>query len=174
MEEIFQFIFSNIIFILVIIGGLISMFRNRTNNEQENKRPSPIPKTADNSNRKREEIQNPFENKELSNKDIPKNVQETITTVSHEEKRKEQLERLKEKVESIQSFNTNEITENPIEYNQQTNISRKQKKKVKKKSLPDHIKNNLTRDGLAQSIVMMEILGPPRAIKQHSYNNLKR
>lgn len=181
MEEIFQFIVSNIVFVLIIIGGLISMFRNKANTEQENQRPSPIPKTADDLNKKAEEIKETIEKKELpSNQDIPKNVQETITTFSPEELREEQLKRLKERVESTQSLinetTINQKSENLSKLKQQTNVSKKplKMKQLENESLPVQIKNNLTRNGLAQSIVMMEILGPPRSMRQHSFKNQNR
>ena len=156
MEEIFQFIVSNIVFVLIIIGGLISMFRNKANTET-------------------------IEKKELpSNQDIPKNVQETITTFSPEELREEQLKRLKERVESTQSLinetTINQKSENLSKLKQQTNVSKKplKMKQLENESLPVQIKNNLTRNGLAQSIVMMEILGPPRSMRQHSFKNQNR
>ncbi|MGM8364621.1 hypothetical protein ACLIBG_03960 [Virgibacillus sp. W0181] len=168
MEELFQFITSNFIMFVIIIGGLISLFRNKQTGEQQSKqRPSNIPETRSQTQSKQEEVRDNWQ--------LDERMQESIETMTSEEQREKQLERLKSQVNANSHMNrqrsnnaSKDVQDNhksfqPLPESTDRRLSdSKQDDHFKKK-----IKGQLNRGGLLESIVMAEVLGSPRSLKPY-------
>ncbi|MFD1850238.1 hypothetical protein [Oceanobacillus bengalensis] len=157
-----EWIFDNFFIILVILSGIFGLFGKKEEEKKEKKtnqpRPTPTPSGGYQTSKR---SQTPVERK-----------QPTVT-LSVDEQKKEQLDRLagQLKTKSIHSFEDisqqrmkdsshyafdNRSIHNPVEQ-----LSRDQVK------LKEEISNNLSKKGLIQGIIMAEVLGPPRATKPY-------
>lgn len=181
MEEIIDFIFSNFIIVLIIIGGLAKLFGGDNKEQQEkrtNRTPSPI-ETRQQTTTTQHQTAEKYKQRPINDQARPNQVGEDSSigeATSIGEQQQKQLEQLagKMKTEAIQDFDnlSNQAdTEHKImtpsfskglHEKASVNSNNKPKKEVKKQ-----MQNRLSRKGLIESVIMAEILGPPRARKPY-------
>lgn len=163
MEGFIDFIASNFVLLFIIITGLISLFKNKSTQRTENNEPSNIPE--------------PTTKKAQTNQQekIDERMQETIQTLSTEEAREQQLERLKDKVSvDRQKLSDEYVTKmsdglsKPFPVKEYVSpIGNKEIVSDSDSLFKKELKENLNQKGLMESIVMAEVLGPPRALKPY-------
>ncbi|MFC4404177.1 hypothetical protein [Gracilibacillus xinjiangensis] len=153
MEDLLGFLIPIIGVILWITG----MFNSK--NEEDQSKPKPVRKFPQtNTNDTGQVNHEPDPTKEMQPA-----YAEDIDQTSFQDQKKQQMERLKQSIQRSES-----ITKKQQEMLDNSPIL-KGKKQVNKKQPELSIKNNLTRKGVAQGIIMAEVLGKPRAYKKRSY-----
>jgi len=179
METIIDFIFSNFIIVLIIIGGLAKLFGGDNQEQQKkqtNRTPRPV-ETRKQAPLPQGKMEKPNRQGRAKSETSSSPMGETGSigeVISVEDQQQKQLEQLAGKMqnETVQSFDD---LPNQIDYEHQSFSSmhsktaspslqdnNKYKKEVKKQ-----IKKRLSRKGLTESIIMAEVLGPPRARKPY-------
>lgn len=161
MESFFEFIFGNIVLVVIIIGALINFLNKGKEDDAEEeapKKPVPPPQV------KRESVPPPRAERSVQ-EGYP---QETLA--DYQEQQQAQYERLKAQYHaaSLEKDTPKEVQErlkkqaNPIlnnEINDGIHIGLEQK---------------LTPKGLMESVIMAEVLGPPRAVNPYENIIMKR
>lgn len=159
-----EFIFGNIFFVIIIIGIILKFIgggseaKTDEQNQQEGQSTKPVRRRIFDEIKKVEEMFQP----ETTSQDSP----EATSKGSAEAQRQKQLERLKQNYAPMENTEDDDIAKHSglqTRRQQSTNT-----KKVTKKDL--HLKKRLSRGGLKESIIMAEVLGPPRAY--HPYQNI--
>ncbi|SHF68138.1 hypothetical protein [Ornithinibacillus halophilus] len=94
----------------------------------------------------------------------------TVQTISIEDQQKQQMERLAGQMRTTVDQSLNEYSNDEIKKTSLSEPMKKHKKDVlnkKQANFKKRMKNNLHRDGLANSVIMAEVLGPPKARKPY-------
>lgn len=177
MDAIMEFIFSNFIIILIIVGAITKLLGGNNEEEQQKKkttqRPSsrgsvPTKPRGQSSQTSRGTASRPTQT--VSN-DAPSTT--VNQPVSVEEEQERQLKRLAGQMDAAKKESFEELSEQIDHQNlerygkellQEVRRSSRHKNKTK---MEQQFKNKMTKKGLAESIVMAEILGPPRAKKPY-------
>ncbi len=179
MEALFDLIFGNLAFIIVIIGGVISFLKraneNQNNNRQnQNRKQTQTPIQAEDQKRYQ-----PVKDKKVKpfipqlddlfgeiTKHLEEQTQKQQPTVYQAETRKLDIEPIMEVKET--KVVHDEKTKPRFEHvNKDTIVSKEighQTINMKK----------ITKKKVVEGVIWGEILGPPRARKKHSYSYLKR
>lgn len=183
MNEIFEFIFANFFLFFIILAGLLSFLRNMLANQPKQKDTKETTKEDGSPLRdvvkRLEEMVETFENQEQT---IPQRTEEKLDPIAKEEsaadrtfqsiedesKRQyeEQYNRLKEQYQSISQTSETSINETEsrtLHANEKLISSRK----TNKEEINIELNTRLNREGLIESIIMHEVLGPPRARRKH-------
>ncbi len=139
MEDLFSF--------LVPILGVIAWIVGSMNNKEEEKTKPSRPTVS----KEQQEVQQPdiilSENT---------NGNEEVSTFAQQ--KREQLEKIQSNLDKAASIRNNQTT-----FNSKT-LKRPSKSKSKKKRLA--LSSSLTKEGVAKSVLMAEILGPPKAYRK--------
>lgn len=171
MEAIIDFIFSNFIIVLIIIGGITKLLGGDGKEQQTNRQGRPIEKrqqtTPSPRNTNRSRSQQPTRSKTSSP------LGETISIGEEQQKQLEQLAG-QMRTEAVQSFDDlskevasdDKIMSSAVTRNKTDNIAKKDRNK-NKKEVKRQMKKKLSRQGVTESIIMAEVLGPPRARKPY-------
>ena len=180
MEGLIEFIFANLFLVIIIVTGLLSFFKNMLANQ--NKQGSPQKDKEEGSPlkdvmKRLEDMVETFENPEqtttrrtVSKTETNNNFDSPIeeTSATFQDQYEEQYERLQQQYQSIRNSNVLERLEqnelrNPITDSfMQTEVNRNENAE-----LNVNLTAKLNKTGLIESIVMAEVLGPPRARRQH-------
>lgn len=181
MEALFEFLFANIFLVIIIVSGLISLMNNSRKNQQKQAtetksdqdqntkktKQSPIGEAMEQFEEMFESFaQSEVETKEKSN-EIDNESSETIDP-SFSDLRNEQYERLraqiqtdpKEDMESVEQYAS---TLSTARGQKRTNDGRRTSTSSFSKRL---LNERLTREGLIDSVIMAEVIGPPKARKR--------
>jgi len=174
MDDLLELIFSNPLFLILIIGGLISLLKGGSGNkdgQQSQTQRSRQPQTV---------THNPSQTKTQTQtrqqRPQTKPRERIVRTTSVEEQRQKQLEQLTGRigVDAEDKKNTDKKgaklsgleSGTVADKRRQQEITSlhhaAQRKRVKKK-----FRNNLSREGLIDSVIMSEVLGSPRARKPY-------
>lgn len=163
METFFDFIFDNLFIVILIVSGLIGLFNKSKQEQEEEKRPAQRPKTPEMPKRQPEQPMNRRTTQTDTGKQTVKQSYQ-LSENSYEQARQQQYEELKsryqaavdnEKISDISSrINSKKETEDNIQVDMD-------------------LKKKITQKGLMESVVMAEVLGPPRARKPY-HNILNR
>ncbi|SET61424.1 hypothetical protein SAMN05216389_11732 [Oceanobacillus limi] len=167
MESLFDFLFSNIVFVVIVIGALMRLFRGNAEDDggQQKRQPE----------RTRQQT-NPKPTATPSGGPIQRNRQpkadyttaETNPTHTLEEQQQQQLEKLAGRMNATIDQSMDELSSNTTDHiGQSLQKPKKQPSSKKTENYRKQIKNNLSRDGLVNSVVMAEVLGPARARKPY-------
>ncbi|RLL48043.1 hypothetical protein D8M04_01825 [Oceanobacillus piezotolerans] len=159
MEGLLDLIFENFFVILILLSGLLGLFGK---NEKDKKTDKPHPKRPSPSNTTMEQ---------KSQRKVQEPSSPIPTTISIEDQKKEQMERLASQLKtdvkaSMEAINGREISNHSFDAFKGKELQRKAEQlSEEQKKLKREIGNNLTKKGLVQGIIMSEVLGPPRARK---------
>lgn len=178
MEAIMEFIFSNFIIILIIVGAITKLLGGNHEEEQQKKKTTQrTPSRGSAQSRPRGQSSQTSSGTTRQPTYTGSNNAPSSTTmnqsVSIGEEQERQLKRLAgqmdaAKKESFEELSTQIDHQNPERYGKELlqEVSRNSRYKNKTK-MEQQFKNKMTKKGLAESIVMAEILGPPRAKKPY-------
>lgn len=185
MESFFEFIFANIFLVVFVIVSLLG-FLNRKGQKQQNKRNEaddpPRKSTLDETFRRFQEMVETFED-DVEKTFVPKqeqnektkqaeqkfetDVKETNVAMNSQtlvqDEKQQQMERLR------QQYASTSFDEDKESYGAQRERIRPLTKQIEQNNEQPslHLEGKLSRDGLIESIIMAEVLGPPRARKRY-------
>ncbi|WP_017755830.1 hypothetical protein [Calidifontibacillus oryziterrae] len=165
IDALFEFIFGNLAFIIIVIGGIISFLKRANQSTEQPTKPKkefhpnldwptiefelPKVESEQQTNRKQELTTN-FE--------ITEPIEVDVQTNPYYEQLRKMDERKKEQKEPT-SLNRPKI----------------QEKKIKAHSVNLEINaHSVTKKKVIDGLIWGEILGPPRARKKHTYSYMKR
>src|SRR5699024_20438 len=159
IEDIIDFIFSNLFLVVIIAGGLISFFTENKKQKEASEERQQQRKTTSHPLPNRMDTHKPVQSSQQNTKQQTK----APSMKSIEEQREEQLKRLRRTVSTTEK---NEQTDNELV------SSDMEKRLFKKETKPKlqhqtHFQKRLTKTGLIDSIVMAEILDKPKSLRPH-------
>ncbi len=160
MKQIFDAIFGNMFFVIAILAGIFSFFKNRNKEQEQKEQKGQVRRPAT------PVRPNPFtgEKPVYEAKRVAESM--SVPTISSEEIRSERLEAFASQLQMNAAEKINktekEIARDPI--------MRAKKKTHQPKELPmrQKISGSLTQSGLINSVIMAEVLGKPRGLKPYS------
>lgn len=169
MEAIIEFILSNFVIVLLILGVLSRLFGGAKEEEQKRQkntrqgrpasgqqRPRPVPSQT------RRESDQPVQGMPNTGSSTP------VPSVSVESEQQKQLEQLaaQMKTEGKQSFEdlAAQISQ---EERPTIQVENKQQASINHTEMQREIKRGITKKSLVHSVIMAEVLGPPRARKPY-------
>ena len=156
MNGLFDLILENSFFLIIIIGGIISLLKGKGEKpEEENNQPT--------NNQKPKRAESPFERSRQTERTRPteKVVQEPISSQSIEELREAQMLRFTGKREANDRHLERDIPR--IADSIGKAVVHENAAKNNKKAFKKDFNKNLTKQGLVNSVIMAEVLGAPRA-----------
>lgn len=170
--QLIEFIFSNPLFIIIILGLINFLIRQGKSDDQKNS-PKKVERKPVNE-RVPEMKHEQHVDKKLSDIKREQTVEhaEVEEPLTVEELRQEQLERFSTELQGT----VNRKAENK-NYEQTERVKRPQhveSKSDEKHKVKKGLKGRLTRKGLIESVVMAEVLGPPRAMKRYQSGYMHR
>ncbi|MFD2630868.1 hypothetical protein [Oceanobacillus kapialis] len=158
ISSILEAIFGNMFVILAIIAGIIGFFKEGSKKKEENTQNRPRQNTP------------PTQRSNSSNPRTSPSLEDTVSTIdasSIEEQQQNQLDHLANRYATAKRSAEN------ISENLQRSSSLKERSKeddhlsASQKQFKRKLNRNLTKQGLANGVIMAEILGPPRAKKPY-------
>ena len=165
MDELINLVVKNPFILILIIGALYSLFKGKPKPETDNREQQQHQQRE----QRRQTIQNRKEQVQTSQRKEQKRSNQSkgqkLGQLSIEEQRERQMKRLKSQMASPehQSFkHKDNVAEKRREAEVQQLHNSLEQQKFKRK-----VKSGLTKEGLLNSIVMAEVLGPPRAKKPY-------
>lgn len=167
MEAILEAIFGNFMIVLIIIGGIVGFLKDKSNKgkqqqEQQSEKSYRAPRpTSPPSDRGYQPSRNmPVESTQRQQRPSVTN------SVSIEERQAEQLKQLAGRMVTDTKQTLEEL---PHKANIGSSVKRSKPtvNSGRHQDFKKQIKGNLTRNGLVDSVVMAEVLGPPRATKPY-------
>lgn len=181
MGELIDVVLSNPFLLLLVIGGLISLFR-RKEGENTNERPERDEQTAQRSEQKKP---SPFEDflgkieGVLTDDDQPDAVQPTPKetparqTASASDQRLEQMQQLSEQIQSGERRDISRDIQSHTGRKRTIELS-EDLLNASERRLRKDVKQRLTKKSLIDSIIMAEVLGEPRSRKPYENRNMNR
>lgn len=163
MEGFWGFISSNIVFVVIIVAALLNFLNRGRKTEEEQERQRPVNPTANQNNRsdqRKAQVEQPVKRV----KQTIKTVQESVSK-SMEEQRQEQYDRLKRQYESSSQYDEpkRDVKERKLQPEQEEVVQVNIK-----------LEDKLSSKGLIESVIMAEVLGPPRALNPYQNIVMKR
>lgn len=174
MDQLIDIIFDNPFFIIIIIGGLISLFKGKAKQEeQQEQRQQQQPQQQSQQARRMPERPKPTIAKQTNDhRRTHSEKQEAISNLSIEEHRAEQMKRFSDSLATNQHSGMTDrpkIADATREEEVQRLTSKYNDQKFKRQ-----FENSLTNKGLINSVVMAEVLGSPRARRSYQTVITKR
>ena len=161
ISNLMEAIFGNIFIIIAIVAGIIGFFNNGSENKGEQQSPNQPRPTSTPSGRTNMPSQR-------TSTTSTNSQQSRVDTSSVEEKHQSQLDQLADR------YATTTRSAKSIPDNLQRNSSLREGKEkkeellsTKQKKFKKRFDRNLTKQGVANGVIMAEILGPPRAKKPY-------
>lgn len=165
MGELIELVLKNPFLLLLILGWVVTMFRGKpAENEQQNKQERPK-RTHTQRQSPSQQTGTPIGRIEPEKRPVIKQ-EEVQQSLSIEDHREEQLQRLQAQLGAGSSYEDYEEANQPsglgpsITDNMQQSIA-------KQPAMKNNLKHKLNHQGLVESIIMAEVIGLPRAKKRH-------
>lgn len=176
MESIIEFIFDNIFFVLIILFGLFNLLgRSKPDQNQEGNKPQrrPMPGQKGETATQRREIPQQRAERKVEHKPIQTRLEEVLTqsevdSTTIEDQRHEQFERLRRQYETSHTLEDLERAEDFTSNLEQSEIFSELIPRVQNKEIKMNLNQRLTQKGLIESVIMAEVLGPPKARQRFS------
>lgn len=161
MDNLIDLVLSNPLFLVILIGGIISLMKGKS--EQENKG-----KETTTQKPKQNPLEELFERSKQreQTRTAEKVITEPKSTKSIDELREKQMSKFTQQVDD-------EIDQEKVEQikNLQKHMKEEHTKKNRtKKAFRKDFTKSLSSKGLVNSVIMAEVLGPPRG--RRSYQNI--
>lgn len=159
-----------ILVILAIIGGVASLFKDKTTEQskkQPHRQPRPTTPVPDSS----QEQKNDQSRYEPSKEAIEMQEQRDSQMQQFAERMNRNKQEQEEKYEA--NLNTNDKGEQKASGDNDFNKQKKQKE-FSETDMQKRVRNNINQKGLVDGIIMSEVLGPPRARKPYQNVIIKR
>lgn len=179
MGGLLEFILANPFFILLILGGFFSLFRGNEKSTQQKRtqpsnQPRPTPQRAQRvepQRAQRVEPNHPKQSQQAMRQSEAKQINTSVRERQSVSDRQLQMNRHVEATRLQQrSEYSHHRSKNVSQQTRKNAVSKQPQLEIASPMMARRIKRKLTRQGLIDSIVMAEILGPPRARKR--YRNL--
>lgn len=168
MGELIDLILSNPLLIILIIGGLFSLLKRKTEQPESENEPSRRPMPAERRTPNERERARPSD-RQTKPAEPAKEMVETLTI---EEQHQQQLDELKERLVVDQRRSSNQTErESYVTRRRQRNNS---VSKNENQTFKQRFKENVTPSGLINSVIMSEVIGPPRSMKPYESRPFKR
>ena len=165
MNELIDLILSNPLFIIILIGGIASLLKGKSEQATDSESTTNKPKPRS--------IEDLFEraHQREQTRSTEKVSSEPRSSKTVEELREEQMMRLAGQAEAEEDQQKNDeytsrLSNRTLEQNTKMNHE--------KKAFNQSFNKSLTRKGLVNSVIMAEVLGPPRARKPYQSVITKR
>lgn len=176
MEGIIDFILSNLFILIIIVGGLLNLFSSSKKEERKQERRRKILEERKRMQREMKEHR-PLESQQTnspvveieeepyteSEHDKSKRADESVFTGDFEQQRQAQYERLREQIQASAMYDEDDEKEVRTKKNSKKIAPRRSQERAHSYLLHEQ----LDRQRLIDSIIMKEVLGPPRAYKKH-------
>lgn len=174
MESFLDFIFGNLFFVILILVSLFSFINNlgqnqkkkaeRASSEQQREKRTlddPFKRLQDMLENIEQKVETAIEPEQANKQETKQSNkrEEMVKAASIEEQKEAQIERIKEQLVSPSFADERAATLHNIVKNTE------QDRSIKKPSF--NLEQRLNHQGLVDSIIMAEVLGPPRARKPH-------
>lgn len=159
MDQIIDLIFENPFFLIIIIGALFSLFSGKKKEEQKEQQRS------SQQNRPRPESVNAASRTSRRKQQVNRGEQErerVTPQLSIEEQRAKQLAQFASKNVSSQHHSDSDVKTADGENKRKTEIQ-ELASSYSQREFKREFKKSLSRKGLINSVIMSEVLGPPRA-----------
>ncbi|WP_042223420.1 hypothetical protein [Oceanobacillus manasiensis] len=160
ISSLLEAIFGNMFILIAIVVGIIGFFKNGSDNKGDHQSPNQSRPTSTPSGRTNLPSQRTTTNSNTQHG--------TVDTSSIDDQHQSQLDQLADRYatakRSAENISNHQHRTSPLKEergNKEEQLSSSQKKFKKQ------INRNLTKQGLANGIIMAEILGPPRAKKPY-------
>jgi|SRR5699024_1181832 len=162
-----DFIAENFIIIVIIIGGILSLFKNKSNPSEDERQRAGNPAAPGSQKRNHPSASHSRSTNSRTGYTPP--TMNKQNPVSIEEQKKKQLEELQKRMGGSSMAVVQEEEDNSHQAGLESNLrSPTIVKPYHHREFRNEIKGKLNRKGLIDSIVMAEVLGPPRAKKPYS------
>ena len=183
MDSFFDLIFNNFFIVIIIIFAIVNLFSKskkaseeaqQDNSQDTGREPHKKRSIQDLIEEKVEEAKESYQQMQDTvapeSKEKPKPRPKSEATISIEEQRQEQYEQLKRRLQPSHQQKGEEDVYNRLAQKQQVGA----KPQSTDLAVSEHLGERLTREGLAESIVMAEVLGPPRALNPYQNVAMRR
>ncbi|HLS66448.1 MAG TPA: hypothetical protein VK029_05570 [Pseudogracilibacillus sp.] len=171
MESFIEFVLSNIFIVVIVVAGLINLLSGRKKEERKEERRRQLLEER----RRRQREQQMAEQKHPEREDTPvyvpehsfeqpmeQQVEDVEMTGDFEQQRQAQYERLREQIQASSMFVAEDEKMANRTLHSPSTVSNAHE------SVQVHLLNEpLSRKRLMESVIMAEVLGPPRAYKKH-------
>ena len=164
MESFFEFIFANFFLVIIIVAAIIN-FLNRGRREENKQEPAPKQQ------RRRPTISDMRETYEQAKETIVETRQELEKKAqpidqSVVDQRKEQYERLRSRYQPTLHTESKE-QKKTMQLGMQSHSLHVEGEEVEYPEIKVNLDKKLTSRGLIESVIMAEVLGPPRALSPY-------
>lgn len=171
MESFFDFIVGNIFIIIIIVGAIINFLSKGKQEEKKQSRTPERPQPAVPDVRETKTYEKARETLHEVRKKIEREAE--ISTRSIEEQVQEQYDRLRSQYQTSQDLESDSLQP---KYRQsglekQVEAQRTEEGNVR---VNVNVDKKLTHKGLIESVIMAEVLGPPRALNPYQNIIMKR
>ncbi|MFD2046104.1 hypothetical protein ACFSTA_12025 [Ornithinibacillus salinisoli] len=163
MQEIFDFLAGNIIFVIIIIGAILRLLGGSKENEQEKRGQNPRPRQ----NPEPRPTATPSGGQRQRNNQPVKQNETAAQTISIEDQQQQQLERLAGRMNTSKDQSMDDLTGHSSNLGETFKQPKRNIDSHKEENYRKQIKGNLSRNGLVNSVIMAEVLGSPRAKKPY-------
>lgn len=174
METIIDLIYDNLFFVIILLIGLINLLGGSKSDKKQN-RERPQRRQVSPAERKTQPATRKIEQKSrMTRAEQLEAEKKELETKSIEQQRQEQFERLKQQFQS--SYTLDEMEQINIESQNENQLSKSDSSPRQKEleSVELKLENRFTREGLIESVIMAEVLGPPKARKKLQRKYMKR
>lgn len=180
MESFFDFIIGNFFIVIIVIVAIYNLFFKAKNVSEETSE-AEEPRQRSTSQRKESprSLQDAIEQKVEHARETFQQAKDTFTQMAEEmpktveEQRKEQYEQLRRRMQP--THRDNDHKNEHVVRNKAKHVDSKQADVEATELVVAHqLEKKLTRKGLAESIVMAEVLGPPRALNPYQNVAVRR
>lgn len=155
MDGLIELILENPFFLIILIGGIISLLRGNSEKVEENEPSTNRPKPA--------QVENPFER--IRQREQTRSTErvrtEPISSKSIEELRQEQMQRFTGQIDSDEDQQEKDIRRASDAIRKE--ISQEKKPNSNETAFKNNFNQSLTKQGLVNSVIMAEVLGAPRS-----------
>jgi len=166
MDGLIDLILENPFFLVILIGGIISLLKGKSEKPEENESTTNRPKPV--------QAKKPFEHshQKTRTRSPEKVVSAPISSKSIEELREEQMLRFTGQTDSEEDQRETE-THRAFDV-KEDKVSEVKFKNRNEKAFKRNFNKSLTRKGLVNSVIMAEVLGAPRARRPYQSVIAKR
>lgn len=178
MEELFELIFSNPLFIILIVGGLISLLKGGADNKNKQQTEQQRPRQPQTVTRSPNQQQAKAKQQSSQAKPQSQPKERVVRSTSIELQRQKQLDQLTNRF----GVDTEDDEHSASKAEEHSKLKVRQRKLAEQRRkaetaalhgtetqrrLKRRFQKKLTRDGLIDSVIMSEVLGSPRARKPY-------
>lgn len=170
MEAVLEAIFGNFMIVIIIIGGIISFLKDKSGKEKQERqqsdrpyrKPNMAPASSDGGYQTRKN-----DPRHSAQKQQVSQSSSAANSISIEEQQAEQLKKLAGRVDTGVDQTLGEMSREVLDKSEHPEQQPRHKKPRHHRAFQKRIKRNISHEGLAESVIMAEVLGAPRAVRPY-------